>query len=413
MKDSKDIFDLFKDNEHKLNQPPSPRAWDRLEARLDNRRQQLVNPGRAPKLLRNLLSMAAVLLLLVACISALSILFKTKTEKTAMANTHGKATFTVEEIGLYSDQNKIAYNISTYQKQLSRLNTNPMLEGDPSKELRVQKAVFAARKDRSREMDYQNNLNPRDKQLAMQTQKQVTPENALLNVPASAATGTSTKDINTVYADGQSEGPDDEAKIFMSDSDAELITFNAFEEKPAYSLGQFDWLLGRWEVPEINFSYANTDAAKRKQDRTTAPTAAAESKGATTGLQSFEEWTRRDGGSLSGSGYVVKNGQEIFVEQMRIEQVGSDLYYVFSFPEQNVERRYALQSFDTHEIVFENKSLSFPNQVILRPESGGNQLTIVLQNSSPVLIDAKMRAYFEQRNEISPEQIKRVMSKMK
>jgi hypothetical protein len=64
MKDSKDIFDLFKDNEHKLNQPPSPRAWDRLEARLDNRRQQLVNPGRAPKLLRNLLSMAAVLLLL-------------------------------------------------------------------------------------------------------------------------------------------------------------------------------------------------------------------------------------------------------------------------------------------------------------------------------------------------------------
>lgn len=38
MASNKDIFDLLNEQQHKLAQPPSPRAWRRLERRLDNRR---------------------------------------------------------------------------------------------------------------------------------------------------------------------------------------------------------------------------------------------------------------------------------------------------------------------------------------------------------------------------------------
>jgi hypothetical protein len=40
MANRKDIFDLFRDNEHKLSTPPSTRSWRRLERRLDSHRNR-------------------------------------------------------------------------------------------------------------------------------------------------------------------------------------------------------------------------------------------------------------------------------------------------------------------------------------------------------------------------------------
>lgn len=39
MKRQKTLFDLFRDNAHKLEETPSRQSWQRLEARLDRRRQ--------------------------------------------------------------------------------------------------------------------------------------------------------------------------------------------------------------------------------------------------------------------------------------------------------------------------------------------------------------------------------------
>lgn len=38
MKNNEEIFDLFRENEHKLDAPPSPMAWDKLERKLDNKK---------------------------------------------------------------------------------------------------------------------------------------------------------------------------------------------------------------------------------------------------------------------------------------------------------------------------------------------------------------------------------------
>lgn len=57
-----DIYDLFRDNEHKLAASPSPKTWQRLERRLDRR-------GRRRQLpLRGLWSIAAAIVLLVLAI---------------------------------------------------------------------------------------------------------------------------------------------------------------------------------------------------------------------------------------------------------------------------------------------------------------------------------------------------------
>ena len=61
MASNKDIFDLFKEQQHKLAQPPSPRAWRRLERRLDNRR----GSSRHDNTFRPLAMVAAIALIAV------------------------------------------------------------------------------------------------------------------------------------------------------------------------------------------------------------------------------------------------------------------------------------------------------------------------------------------------------------
>jgi hypothetical protein len=65
----KDLFDLFRDQQHRMNEAPSPRAWRNLESRLDSHRRR-----NRLSLVRNL-SMAAALLLLavIAVVLSLSI----------------------------------------------------------------------------------------------------------------------------------------------------------------------------------------------------------------------------------------------------------------------------------------------------------------------------------------------------
>lgn len=59
MKNNEEIFDLFRENEHKLDAPPSPMAWDKLERKLDNKK------SAKRKVIWNYYAAAAGILLLV------------------------------------------------------------------------------------------------------------------------------------------------------------------------------------------------------------------------------------------------------------------------------------------------------------------------------------------------------------
>lgn len=83
MKKEKDITDLFKDNQHKLSERPSDRAWQKLDRRLDVHRRQTRTKRRN---LYPLLSMAAALLFLVVCVAVISDFFG-KSPQTNVATT--------------------------------------------------------------------------------------------------------------------------------------------------------------------------------------------------------------------------------------------------------------------------------------------------------------------------------------
>ena len=75
MKPKKDIFDLFRDNQHKLNERPSQEAWGRLESRLDQHKD------RNRTSLYRILSMAAAVVGLVAFVSVISFMLTSENRK--------------------------------------------------------------------------------------------------------------------------------------------------------------------------------------------------------------------------------------------------------------------------------------------------------------------------------------------
>lgn len=397
MKNNKDIFDLFKDNEHKLHELlPSERTWQRLEDRLDNRRsRRRIKPG-----LPNWLSMAGVLLVLITMISAISLLFNKTSDKTAMNNnTVSSPQLALEEIGLFSEQSKAAYNIKSYEKQLKRLNTNPFLEGDPSKELRVQKKIFAALRNRSNK---QNNNDSSialvDKIISKKVDNPIIAESQVDGISLANETESEVTAADVAY----------KAAASANDSKLHEVT-----DSDQISLDQFQWLIGQWEAP---FDKEKTSNSKTRAS-TPNPTAGKNKDVATSfnsdssAKHSLEEWHQLNATTIEGKGYVLVNGDTTFTESMHITQIGKDLYYILDMDNKEQARKYLLKTFSPEEIIFENKNLAFPNQVILRPNANNSNFTTLLQNNTPTQLNSEQQKYFQQRNQISTEQIRRVMKR--
>ncbi len=81
MKKEKDIFDLFRENQHKLSRKPSPQTWQKLERRLNRRNLHSGHSGWV--------SLAAAVLLLVGVIGLLT-LFANQQQKRDMASVQPK-----------------------------------------------------------------------------------------------------------------------------------------------------------------------------------------------------------------------------------------------------------------------------------------------------------------------------------
>ena len=75
MKKERDIFELFKNSQHRLDERPSRHAWAKLESKLDSHR------AKHRSMWYRQLAMAATLLALVAFISLLSIVLMPESEK--------------------------------------------------------------------------------------------------------------------------------------------------------------------------------------------------------------------------------------------------------------------------------------------------------------------------------------------
>ncbi len=165
MKKHKNIFDQFREKGHSLSEQPSPRAWDRLERRLDNR------PRSSTSRTFRWLGIAASLAVLVTALAALSWLMQLeKKDRFAMNNAIPSH---LEDLQ-WSDQAdfKAVQVRYTYQNR----GSNPLPEGSSDKKLIAK--INQPGPEREQAVELEN------RQLAMNEQKKPTPARKEKSAPA-------------------------------------------------------------------------------------------------------------------------------------------------------------------------------------------------------------------------------------
>ncbi len=468
MKNKKDIFDLFRDNEHKLDERPDGKLWDRLEGRLD----QSLEPHRAPSRngWRQWMSMAGVMLALIVVISLINIMFRGENgSKQSAENVGVMQSLEMEEIGIFSDKGP-NYTVGEYQKMLARLNTSPILEGDASKKIRIQESVFASLNERSKRQiaSVDKILKAEEKVAAskLETKKaepKVIASDEVVLAEAYVTDFESTEDtkseIDAATTDFASSEFEDEAGVVMMDAEVvaeadQVVTTSTstsapvtakmeeanFSEPPSdlnaatnaisvtsvdvAGVQQFNWLLGKWEASSSGDYASNESAgaaakssAKKRKSRSAKEAAKDMAKNKAKGnmtasTRSVEEWKPLDEFTIAGQGYLVVNGDTTFTENMQIKKIGTDLYYILALDNSGQQVQYKLKTYTEEGAVFENESVAFPNQVILQRDFSNSNFTTVLQNKTPVQINTEQQEYLMNRNMIRSEQVKRVMNRV-
>ena len=472
MKNKKDIFDLFRENEHKLDERPDGKLWDRLEGRLD----QSAGPRVASRNgFRRWMSLAGVLLVLVVAVWGVNIALENRTPGDLYAEAKTVAMpLELEEIGVYSDNE--TYTVAEYQKILSRLNTSPILEGDPSKKIRIQKNVFASMSERSKQyIASVNDMLETEKQLSQASEannkSEVNTTTGYTNVDANndgegaialndvmgsssadkldgvrlesdedemagemnpvEIAETEVKDVAVTSAPATAAPPGAEYEYGADDMETEADM--AMEEvailntrtndisvaanSAQVGIQQFQWLLGQWEAP-VTPTYADAgydvraESAKPSRKSKESARKAKKQQAKPASNRSVEEWKPLDDFTIEGKGYLVVNGDTTFTEKMQIKNIGTDLYYVLALDNSGKTVQYKLKTYTQEGAIFENNEVAFPNQVILQRDLNNRNFTTLLQNAAPAQINNEQQQYFQQRNYIKSEQIKRVMNRV-
>ncbi|MDX1942709.1 MAG: DUF6265 family protein [Saprospiraceae bacterium] len=282
----KTIADLFKENEQKLNEKPSPQAWRRLERRLDERRQY-----SKVSVFRQLGSIAA-LIALGGFVTLLALLFEPSKKATFAAENYNPEP--LEDSNTGTSGNKIVEFIHQYQDRLSK----PIAEGGIGRRIMLSGKVERV--------------------------------------------------LNSQF------------RVSMSD---------------------FKWLEGEWKQ-DIN------------------------------GRQARESWEVADNQGLKGQGFLIEsNGEYTYLDPMRIYIAGGKLYFETVFESKQQPVRYTLRHFFADKIIFENKEVEFPQQVIFEIQSP-NMYSIIFQNEAYLDMNDAAATYLSQRNTIVPQRILRILERV-
>ncbi|MEM1322296.1 MAG: hypothetical protein AAGG75_18685 [Bacteroidota bacterium] len=299
MKRQKDIFDLFRDNSHKLEERPSSQAWRKLEQRLEERHRR-----RRPFFFRPL-SMAAAVAMLVVLVSLISLLSPQESNKElAKADRINRLPEVIEDLPTYTDAIDGVQQVVEFQRKHRSRLANPVAEGDYSKRL-------------------------------------------------------------VVHRDG-------------SNPASRLEDLSEAEQQ--FNIWQFRWLLGQWE-------------------------------GQAAAGQQMESWQQKDRFTLEGQAYLQRDGEQFLLENMYIKKIGPDLFYLLAIDSSGRQVQYKLTAQDTQLSIFENNSVDFPQQVLIKRRSA-NAYSTILQNASPSKLSKPQLDFWSKRNDIRAQGAERALSRV-
>ena len=402
MKPKKDIFDLFRDNQHKLNERPSHEAWGKLESRLDQHKD------RNRSSIYRILSMAAAVVGLVFFVSVISLMLKPNHEKMAVSEI-AMDRFSTEELKVITVSNESDGQIAAYHKKYDNHLSSPIMEGKANKKL-------IARMDPQRRDGNLDSFIKRAKREKEQSFIAAAPSSSLKLQPSPKmeSYALETDDIlvdtlvqSEIIVENAKDFADEDSALSEMEDDASFeISSNETKKADRYAyepaagvanealeiskeaktrssvkiptvkntnIEQFQWLTGKWE-------------------------------GNINNQVSVEQWNQIDAQTIEGHGFLIVNGQSTFQENMKIQEKKGIIYFIADLNGTGNPISYELVSNDGFQAVFENQTVDFPNQVVLQRTNSSNFQTIY-QNTSPGNIDETQQSYYLNRNYIQKEQV--------
>ncbi len=419
MKPQKDIFDLFRESEHKLNPKPSEEAWERLESRLDQHKK------RSLRSIYRMLSIAAAVVILVASVSVIGFFLNPGAGDQSTFNLTS-AGFSIEELQVETTPKENLNQIAAYHKKFANLRTNLIHEGNVNKKLvaRTDNPVLENRRmsiSGLRESAIAESSRPssaKDDSMPPQLEDESSEVEEL-----AVATPSKTHAFDSVYA-----GHDEMDEVVGYGNIAETdqvqpeiaMTEETIERTPetAYNRAQ-------QTIPSAEQANRakTTSKPKRKESM-----AAADDKAPASGISQFqwltgkwqgnvnnnvsvEQWSQINDKTLEGKGFLMINNQPVFTENMKIQEIDGTVYFIADLNGTGNLMHYPLVSNDGFKAVFENDSIEFPKQVVLQRINSSNFSTIY-QNTQPGSIDESQQNYFQNRNVIQKEQVVRNLSRV-
>lgn len=366
------ISNLFKDNEHLLEEKPSRRAWAKLEEKLDQ------DKVRSTRRIYRYISTAAAVIAIVAMVSAIA-LFKNGNSLVA-----DNQTVTVEN----QQQKELA---------MTKAGSDWRKEYAPETLEETEQTAVAEKGDRIAKKSSQTERQPiitdnasydkKQEQVSPSTQPNFTPKAKTKSgsTPFATPTRPSSPEIQVESANASREVigekikrhlPPAPASNMSDDTDYEAIKRKAEREakiaknhatKKEYqttrpksdktntkeitkiTIADFQWLTGAW-------SNTTPDGV------------------------SYEKWTKTDKNTLKAKGYLIQNGDTTFVESMQIKKIKNKIYYVSNFGTDKSSTKFELTNYHNGVATFENKKSKSPTKVVIT-KNENNSFTITFQEA--------------------------------
>ncbi len=439
MKRKQNIEQFFRDQQSKLDERPSPRAWDRLEKRLDQHQvapSRASRPGRSRRLKPRfgLVRIAASLLLLVGMLTAISILFRPMSENAAP--TASALPTPVMEVlqpqeegqgGVYA----IAVNFQRYLNQSPR--NLYFAEGTESKKLRTptnppseernNRLAVISRNEAAKERTEEQPITSKDENTSSNSRASTASSVAKRKQSAPKLETIAEMPLSPDMARGTSSEPEALEEFEAPESYATDVI--AYDDVPSsFAMADEGVAIEEVEEPEpetesLTFSNNSPNPYNSDVTQLNAFRNSLEYNGLGPNIDQFqwligqwseklgtqretvEEWRQVDAFTIEGKGKLVVNGDTTFTEGMRIQKIEENLYFILALDEQNREVKFRLKSYDSSIAIFETEQPEVMNQVILR-QSDFNNFSTTIQNAAPSMEQAQDFQYLKQRNSVEP-----------
>jgi|GEM_PF-861370 len=346
MKPKKDIFTLFRQSRHKLDEPPSRQAWQKLERRLDGHR------NRGSFQLYRSLAMVAAVVALVAVVFGISILleqFEPKADAGPVA---------MEELSYSETEDDGFRTVVEFQKKYKSRFARPVSidEGSPEKRL---VSIRLLKSDQS--IAEAETLTA--KKEAARGKVNVSPAKAHPTKPKSKAAVSSS-------------GEDTENRGFAEAENKKKPTFSSPKNELRKGTGflvpevaVFQWLIGQWK---------ETLASG----------------------ESYEEWVVKNEFTIEGKAYLMVDGKKTFPESMKIQKIGGDVFYILSLDASEKPLRFKLKTNSAKGAVFENEKVATSSQIILKTDGTKTEFTTIYQSQPGRELPPLQLNYLRQRNQL-------------